>query len=194
MFENPLKSDADDRKTKSRAGRKEKEEDAKKKKTLHSLGKKTPMKMKKTGTPISKKKRSALSCVMLGEVSSGGGGVGKMSGGLRLEENLARALDFGDHFLQNSKLNIEVASPPQLGVSTLLKRVEQKSGHAGPEQAREGVCEERLRCDWTTPGGLVGSLTSCQTGQSQPGVGDASSSQGWGMQQAVVEPVDQQKP
>ena len=91
---------------------------------------------------------------------------------------MARTLDFGNHLMKDSKLNIEVASPPQLGVSNLIQRVEQKSGHAGPEQAREGVCGERLCVDWTTPGGLVGSLTSCQTGQSQPGVGDASPSQG----------------
>ena len=178
MFENNLKVNAEDRKTLGGAGKKEREEAVRKKKLLHSLGKKTPLKMKKPGTgrktPISSKKRSALICVMLGEDYSGGGGVGKMPGGLRLQENLARQIDFGQELLRRRKEQLEVASPPQQGASTSIKRGEQQGGHAGPEQAREGVCEERLEDDWTTPGGLVGSLTSCQTGQSQPGVGDAS--------------------
>ena len=94
--------------------------------------------------------------------------------------NSARNVAFGQQLLRRRKEYLEVALPPQQGASTMIKRGEQKGGHAGPEQAREGVCRERLGHDWTTPRGLVGSLTSCQTGQSQPGVGDASPSQGQG--------------
>ena len=101
---------------------------------------------------------------------------------------------FGNGDLERRKKVFEVASPPQQGASSSKNVRDTRADMLDQTRPGREFVKLARKDDWTTPGGLVGSLTSCQTGQSQPGVGCASHTQGWGRQPAVGEPVGHKKP
>ena len=174
------------------------QEEEKDRKRFHDV-QKTPLKSKKRqeeqgrltptcrrqGTPKSAKRSFSIG-VMISEVSRGGGGVvGKMTESSRLSENLAvgqNKID-GKKVLKTGTLP-EVASPPHLmgNFSQIKLGISRADVLAQNKPKNEFVRKDLEVSDWTTPRGLVCTVTSQHTGQSE-GLGGTRPSCGRGGRQ-----------